>query len=247
MQKKEINYSNAGYWFLVYIPLAIAGFLVTYFTVLSSHMPWLFHVHFVLMTIWIGMVVVQPVLIKRKKLRVHLAIGKFSYFLMPVLILVAWELLHSRYILYMDTLKAEQPLLSQQEVFHKGAIYVLIAFVYIIWLALFYLLAIVNKRRTPVHARYMIAAALTLTGPTVDRIFFALLEINTILGFPAEGVSFLLIDLCLLLLIFFDYRAGKSIRTLLICLGIYIIGQVFYFLADESPLWDSGATLIFNY
>lgn len=87
----------------------------------------------------------------------------------------------------------------------------------------------------------------TLTGPTVDRIFFALLEINTVLGIPAESISFLMIDLCLLLLIFFDYRTGKSIQTLLICLGIYIIGQVFYFLADESPLWDSSATLIFNY
>src|SRR6185503_1380529 len=110
-----------------------------------------------------------------------------------------------------------------------AATWVSITFLYAGWMAILYSLGIINRKRSPVHMRYMVALSLTLLGPTVDRIIGLLLNIPILPGgIPVEAFSFILQDLILTFLLINDYRRKKSTRTLWTCLAIYVIGQVAY-------------------
>jgi hypothetical protein len=68
-------YNNLGYWFLIFVLLAFIGFYKSYFSVLLEPHPSVVHLNFAFMVIWMGLVIVQPLLIKYKKLSVHRTLG----------------------------------------------------------------------------------------------------------------------------------------------------------------------------
>ena len=71
MQKTYNVYHNLDYWFLLPIILVVAGFYKTYFiSFFDGHRP-IIHIHFVLVALWIVMLILQPFLIKLKKLSLH--------------------------------------------------------------------------------------------------------------------------------------------------------------------------------
>jgi hypothetical protein len=241
-------YIQSGYALLLYVPLMVAGFYISYFAVFFTPKPALMHIHFALMVIWMAMVIAQPFLIKNKKTHWHRWVGKASYVVLPLVLWSGWAMLRMGYMNYINSLSVQiengLTKFTQQQILHEGAIYILLGFVYIVWLATLYLLAIVNRKKTATHARYMLAAALTLTGPIVDRIFFSLLGIMKVGALPAETISFFLIDLVLGLLLIYDYKKGNQTQPLMIALIIYMTGQAFYFIAKESIAWDNFATWI---
>jgi hypothetical protein len=248
MSKVLSPYQHSGYGLLLYVPLMVAGFYLSYFAVFFTPKPALIHIHFGLMVSWMTIVIAQPFLIKSKKMHWHRWVGKASYVVLPLVLLSSWAMLRVGYLNYIHSLSEQLEngitKFTDQEILHEGAIYILIAFFYIVWLAILYLLAIVNRKKTATHARYMLAAALTLTGPTIDRIFFSLLEVTKIGTLPAESISFLLIDMVLVVLLIYDYKKGNQTRPLITALIIYVVGQVIYFIAQKSAVWDTLATLI---
>jgi len=241
MHKKGFQYHNLGYWFLLFIVLAAAGFYTTYFTRLAEPMPALIHLHFVLMALWLMMLIAQPFLIKYKKLSWHRLLGKASYLLVPLLLVTAFLLIRNEYYRNLSGLHQEvvngTKHYTEREML-KIAAATPIGLIYFIWFLVFYWLAIKNRRRSPKHARYMLATALTLTGPTVDRIAGIHFHINSIAGISSYIISFLLIDLVLASLLYFDYRNKKETATLWICLLIYTIGQILYFLLPAFDSWS---------
>lgn len=84
----------------------------------------------------------------------------------------------------------------------------------------------------------MLATALTLTGPTVDRIVGIHFHISTIGGLSSFVLSFLIIDLILASLLYLDYR-NKKTKTLWTCLIIYITGQLLYYLLPTFDGWSA--------
>jgi hypothetical protein len=244
MQKTNNLYNNLGYWFLLYIVLAIAGFYTTYFSVLFQPRPTIIHIHFVLMAMWIGMIITQPFLIKYKKRALHRTIGKASYVLVPLLLITAFLMMRMGYYRDINNLQEQAAKglnhFTEAEILKQASADAPIAFIYFSWFALFYCLAIINRHHSSSHARYMLATALTLTGPTVDRIIGIDLKIETIAGFISSYiVSFIIIDVLLALLLMNDYRHKRPVKTLVTCLGIYITGQVLYYFIHGSDWWPS--------
>jgi hypothetical protein len=241
MQKKGFQYHNLGYWFLFYIVLAAAGFYTTYFSRLSASMPPFIHIHFVLMALWLIMLIAQPFLIKYKKLSWHRLLGKASYVLVPLLLITAFLLIRNEYYRNLDGLNKEvisgSKKYSVSEML-KMAAATPIGLFYFIWFLVFYILAIKNRRRSSKHARYMLATALTLTGPTVDRIVGIHFHIYTIGGLSSFVLSFLIIDLVLASLLYLDYSNKKETKTLWTCLIIYITGQLLYYLLPTFDGWS---------
>ena len=235
---KKFQYYDTGYWFLLFIGLAAAGFYTTYFTRILEPMPLVIHFHFVLMVLWIGMLIAQPFFIKYKKLSWHRLLGKVSYVVVPLLLITAFILTRNEY--YRNVSRLEEAVrngsqvYTQQEILHRAAASP-IALVYFTWFLVFYVLAIRNRRNFNQHARYMVATALTLTGPTVDRIIAIHLGLETIGGVSSYFISFLLIDCILGWLLYLDIKKKRDPRALQVCLLVYITGQLFYFLC---PLFD---------
>jgi len=244
MTIKKFQYYNVGYWFMLFIFLAFAGFYTTYFTRIFEPNPPIIHFHFVLMAIWLAMLIAQPFLIKYKKLAWHRLIGKISYVLVPVLLFTGFLLMRNEYFRNIARLEKEVTdglqAYSQPEIL-KLASSSPIALIYIVWFLLFYVWAIINRRNSNKHARYMVATALTLTGPTVDRIIGIHFGIESIAGVSSFIISFLLIDMVLAYLLYLDYKHKRDTKALWTCLLVYVIGQLFFFIV---PLFDWWAIVM---
>tara|TARA_R110002033_G_C3697049_1_gene220331 strand:+ start:19 stop:429 length:411 start_codon:yes stop_codon:yes gene_type:complete len=113
------------------------------------------------------------------------------------------------------------------------------AFISIIWFITFYSLAITFRKKATKHARYMLATALILLSPTLDRFIAINLGIRSVAGISSYIISFLIIDLILLYLLFVDYRNKKEMTTLSTCLLIFIFGQLSFYIMPNFDWWAS--------
>jgi hypothetical protein len=223
-----------AYWYLLLIPLIAWGFYQSYFTTLFTPRPSIIHLHFAFMMIWAAMLITQPLLIRYKKLPLHRTIGKISYVVMPLLLITGFFMI--RFVYYRDLKN-----LGLQ----GAADSVRIILLYLFWLGFFYFRAILNRITTSIHARYMVAASLTMIGPTVDRILYFTFGIEKFFGIiPQESLSYLLQDIILAGLLIYDYRKGKPVKVLWICLLVYMIGQFLYFFVKGKDFWETFVSFI---
>ena len=249
MQKSHNVYYNLGYWFLLLIVLVFVGFYTSYFSVFFQPKVSAIHIHFTLMVLWIAMLITQPFLIKYKKLAIHRMLGKISYVLVPLVLVSGFLMIRFSYYHFIDDLhqKAAQGLnqFNNDQVLQQAAAYEATAFFYISWFALFYSLAVINRRRTIVHSRYMLATALTLLGPTVDRIVLFVFKLEKLPGsIPIESAAFFIADTLIAILLWKDYKDKRPTKTLWTCLLIYIIGQVLFFTVPGTNWWQHFMSLI---
>lgn len=210
----EKTYKNTGYFMLLLVALAALGFYKTYFsqfpdftensTALSHSKVSIFdHIHATLATLWIFFLIIQPLLIRYGKLKIHRTIGKISYVIFPLLIF-------SFIVLIARILHANHPIVAYMPI-ADGTL-----------LALFYSLAIYNRKNTPQHMRYMIGTATVFLGPTFGRIshFFLGLEGNV-----SQNIQYVFINLIFLGLILLDSKHGRNFQPYIVILVVWIMHQ----------------------
>lgn len=201
----EKEYRNVGFIFLLFIPLTFLGFYKTYF-VLSPEFTGTVgiytHIHALVASIWITLLITQPLLIRYKNFKLHRFFGKISYFIFFALILSFIPQMIKEYGKNLFPLNASFD---------------------IVLLMLFYTLAIKYKNKVAIHMRYMIAIALIFIGPTLGRIIFFLLELENL---GALHIPYLIVIGILLGLIFWDKKNDREYKPYLIALisfTIYLI------------------------
>lgn len=243
MSKAYHDYVNFGYFLLVLLIMSAVAFTPAYFRLLSSDLPGVMHVHAILMYGWLMIIIAQPLLIKSKNFTVHRWLGRLTLLWMPLLVVSSYLMFQYAYERDLDVLtkKALESggLTSVEDAVRQARIYTALGFYYFFGLIIFYPLGIANRRNRTIHAKYMIAASLMVTGPIVDRTLFFLadsLKINA--GFPLEYVSFVLIDCVLVWLLYDDLKRNESMRTTLICFGILFSGQLLYHTGRTSEAWQ---------
>lgn len=76
------------YFFVAVALISLLGFFNTYlkFFPSFSKFPFLIHIHFFAFMAWPVLFIIQPILIKKKKIPGHRKLGKLSYFLAPILL-----------------------------------------------------------------------------------------------------------------------------------------------------------------
>jgi hypothetical protein len=201
----EKEYRNIGIIFLLFIPLTFLGFYKTYFVLSPEFVGTVdayTHIHAFTASLWITLLIVQPLLIRSKNFSLHRTFGKISYLVFFALILSFIPQMIKEY--------------------GKG-LFPLNASFDIILLMLFYILAIKYKKDVAIHMRYMIAIALIFVGPTLGRIIFFLLELEYLGPFQ---IPYLIVISILLGLIFWDKKNGKNYKPYLVAVaafGIYLI------------------------
>lgn len=249
MPKTYNLYHNLGYWFLLLIALVFAGFYTTYFSVILQPRDPVIHFHFLVMTLWMVMLIVQPFLIKYRKRPLHRMIGKISYVLVPLVLISGFLVIRLSFSNAVNDLQQKSMKglnqLTPEQIQLKAASFMGLPVIYLLWLGIFYVLAVYHRRRSSIHARYMLATALTFLGPTVDRIIFFSLRVEKLWGIiPIETVAFFLADAVLALLLWKDHVDKKPTGTLRNCLIIYISGQVLYFLLPGTYGWQYFVSLL---
>ena len=203
------TYKYLGYFLLLLIPLIFAGFYKTYFQPFPNFTKnidvWL-HIHSVIATLWVAILIVQPFLITNKKVAWHRRIGKLSYVVFPLLIL------------------SFTPRIVQT--YNAGDYkYLFFPVADGFLLILFYSLSIYYKKKAAKHMRYMIASALVLLGPTVGRIGPHLLGWSELL---TQNVQYGIIYSILISLILYDIKNKRKFQPYLIAIAGFIIHQIIY-------------------
>jgi hypothetical protein len=155
---------------LLFITLQI-GFHPTYFKYSPEFkkFTWLHHIHGMLMASWIILLVVQPILIHKGKLAAHRFIGKLSYIVAPLMIASMFLILRFSY--HKGILKRPSDAVIS---FQSLTIMQLICF------TLFFILAIISKKNTFKHMRYMIGTALVFVTPPLSRVLGEYFKIEII-------------------------------------------------------------------
>lgn len=205
----EKAYKNLGYILILLIPLTFLGFLKTYFNQIPTFekniTPYI-HIHAGIASVWILMLIAQPILIRNRKNKLHKKIGKISYLLFPLLIL-------SFIPQMIRIINSDNPNI----LFFPLADSLL--------LILFYSLAIYHRKNMSKHMRYMIGTALVFLGPTIGRIGPLILGLSENV---TQNSLYGLIYLILIGLIFLDRKYRKNYQPYLIILSTWVIHQVIF-------------------
>ncbi|MFK8060876.1 MAG: hypothetical protein AB8B78_12390 [Polaribacter sp.] len=209
----EKAYRNIGFIFLIFIPLTFLGFYKTYF-VLSPEfvgtVDFFTHIHALIASLWMILLIVQPLLIRYKNYKLHRIFGKISYVVFPALLLSFIPQMIKEY---------------GKNLFPLNAVFD------VILLLLFYILAIKHKKNIAVHMRYMISIALLFIGPTLGRIIFIFLGLENLGSFH---IPYLTVIIILTYLIFWDKKNNRNYKPYLLALASFLIYLIALYLIDVN-------------
>jgi len=226
----ETGYKNVSLLFAVVFGIVVLGFFKTYFGLFPSftNVTMIQHVHGLLFTTWFVLLVVQPLLIRYGKYRAHRIIGKFTYVLVPCIIISIHFIAREAYL---NAVAAHTP--------RKNVLANTYFQVYQIFdFALLYLLAIINVRPTSAHMRYMIATSLAIAGAGLRRFFGHDFGMS---GDAALLYGFLVPDLFLVGLIVYDKIKGQNSKAYIVSLIILAISHYSFYFLPYSALWQAVA------
>lgn len=221
-------YKHSEWLILAVILLIIWGFSKPYFLLFPEFQGVMSveHYHFVLMAMWCVILFTQPLLIKYKKIEIHRILGKLTFILIPLL-------LHSIFLVIKASYYSKLGEVSQTQVLARLAIQLPDIFAF----AFFYVLAIVYKKNTKYHLRFMLATALLMFGPAIFRIFrdhFGIIPIN------ASSYTFIASDILCLGFLLYDIYKKQPYQPFLIIL-ITLLIEHFIFAIRMTSLWQSFA------
>ncbi len=226
-----MNSTNAihkhSYLFFCLIPVfAVIGFWPTYFAGAIRPISVLDHAHGLAMFGWCAMLITQALLIRNGARSTHRAVGKISYLLVPFIILSTLALANER--------------INQRGLNMEGHYILMLQITMLSQFVIFYALAIKNRKRPDVHARYMICTALPMLDPIFARVLiFNFLTPETL---PlSQYFTYALTDLILVALVFMDWRSSKRKDVFLPMLGVLVVTQLPTFFVVGTPVWAAFA------
>lgn len=207
MRKARLDYTNSSILFIGLLFVSVIAFWPTYYAIFLSS-EFYIHLHAFFAVLWFGMLIVQPYLIKKKRLELHRQIGKVSYFIAPFVVISVVLLAHERLILASESFYPIQTYILYLQIS--------LAFAF----AITYGLAIYYRRTKPIHARFMVATSFTFIDPIFARLFNIMAPNAT---WNNQMITFMLVNLILIVLSILDRNNRKTKWVYPSLLLIYLI------------------------
>lgn len=234
-------YPRAHYYVLIVLAVIVAGFWPSYFSVWGD-VPWQFHAHGVVASIWVCMVVAQSWTAHHKKqLPLHRAIGMASLFLFPFLIAGLFAIIDITGKNYV----AHDPV----RIMFGGSFLVGVALGAAAYVTVFYR-ALKYRRQVWIHAGYMLTTPLILFESPFSRVLNMFVPPFIIHGLadlkwvmPAVLWS-MAIELAVIAAIWLKYR-GKA-TPFLVAGGFIAAQMVAMGLLGDLAVWNPMLTAIGN-
>ena len=190
----------------------------------GDNQSWTLHFHLMVMTLWCLMLIAQPILIAKKKNKIHKIIGRASWVLVPIILVSIWLVIRHSFFRMEAHLSIEQ---NMQQVFFP--------FSQMLLFGVFYLLAILNTHNPRIHMRYIIVSSVSLLGPTVGRINFSSV------GLGSLDMDLWIMNLFLIGFIVYDLVNKKQYLPYYMGLGAYALMHWAYYSFSSTELWQIGA------
>ena len=94
----KLRFDLSVYYFIGLVVLILFGFWPSYFSKFfngTANFTFYFHFHASIVGIWVSMLIIQPILIRKKKIHLHRLVGKISYLVSPLIFISIMLLSHS--------------------------------------------------------------------------------------------------------------------------------------------------------
>lgn len=224
-------FRQSGFLFLALIGLVFLGFSKTYFFKLDESFPVFIHVHVLLVGAWLLLIAGQAFLIRADERSVHRQLGEVSYLLAPLIIISGIYLARTFYEQRLGTVGLENNL-----------DFLWWAVSHFVLFGVFFILAIVYRKRAELHSRFMITASLLFVSPALLRVFDMLgISLGNI---SPMGLSFIAIDLLLIGLIVNDFFQKHTIVPFTFGLFSFVFIQLGVTYAGDTAAWRLLAHLL---
>lgn len=228
----EKGYRNLVYFFGVILLITFVGFYKKYFS-LAPDFPGLkniHHFHAAMLITWLGLLVIQPILIIKKRNSLHRSIGKLSYLIVPLAFISMLLVYRNQYFNFVQQGESEEFVLA----------FIFSPSTDAIPFALLYLLAILNKKDTARHMRYMITTGIVIGGPGLGRIFMTWFGMDI---FMAIQLVTMITLLTFLTLIIYDRVKKKSFRInpYTIAFIIWLVPNILIIFFPATAAWQGFA------
>jgi hypothetical protein len=220
--KSKIRFEISGYYFIALFVLVILGFWPSYFAKYldgTANFNLYFHFHAAMVTLWIFMLIMQPLLIRKKKLALHRAIGKLSYIVFPFIFISVILLMHSRHNIDDENL----------------GIQLLVPFKDLIILGTAYFIAIKYRHNIQLHARGMLATGIVFIEPALIRLIMNLFGASSAAYLATIAIIYALLIGWIILER--HQKVGRWVFPLV--LGLYMILHSIIIFNIHIGIWES--------
>ena len=192
-----------------------------------EHFNWYMHLHGMVMMAWVFMLLLQPILILKGRIKWHRQVGKLSYVLAPLVLVMLYLANRDRYL---DLLvNSGQP---------AAVARLAISLPEAVFFAILFSLAILYRRRPALHMRYMVSTAFLFINPALGRMFRTYFDLKV--GFP-YGSTIILSLVGLITIV--DSLRTKRISPFIVVFGLLLLHRVIWELRD-TPFWQATGSAI---
>lgn len=203
--------------------IALIGFWPSYFSYLlgsNIHVSYYMHFHAFVALLWISILIIQPILIKKKYHSSHRFVGKISYFIVPLFYISVILLAHSR-------------LYEIEETDIWRGLWIVLKDLFIFGVS--YFIAIINKRKMNIHARGMIVTGLVFIEPSLVRFMkYVFFPSNSLIAYWS---TIIIIYSILIVLIFIERNKKEGKWVFPLTLGLYIFFHSVFIFQIEIESW----------
>lgn len=224
---KSKHYKYAHIFLALGLLVVLIGFSKTYFNNLGQF-SFSYHLHGITATLWMILLIVQPYLFQKGKLKAHRFLGWSSLILVPTIIIGGIVMMK---------------LMIQGQANYPPNIVYTLAFIDVCTLfgfGVLYMLALYFRKNLMLHSRFMVSTIFGPLVPALTRLFLIVLGVASNFT-DALTYSYVAIELVLLLIIWRE-RHAKEIKFTYIPFLIFIVVQhiLIYYVND----WKGWKTLM---
>jgi hypothetical protein len=176
-------------------------------------------------TSWIVLLIVQPILVRKKKLSIHRQVGKLSFIILPLFFVSVILLKHS---------------LIGGEVTEGLGAGLWLQLKDLVIIGTMFTIAMVNKKTMQIHARAMIATGIVFIEPTLGR-FIMLTVLPEPDFFLGLGITVSIMYALIISLIILERKQTKGRWVFPLLLAMYVVFHILIFFEISFPLWDAIA------
>jgi len=227
---KSKYYKYAHIYLALGLVVVLIGFSKSYFNKLSEF-SFSYHLHGISATLWMLLLIIQPYLFQKGKIKTHRLLGRSSLVLVPLIIIGG--------VIMMK-------LMIQGQANYPPNIVYTLAFIDVCTLfgfAVLYILALYFRKNLKLHSRFMVSTIFGPLVPALTRLYLIVLAVASNFT-DALTYSYLAVELVLLIIILKE-RNVKEIKMTYVPFFIFIVVQhiLIYYVDD----WNWWKTLMNNF
>ncbi|NND45970.1 MAG: hypothetical protein HKN58_11655 [Xanthomonadales bacterium] len=228
---RSFHLARSGPYFLGLLLLAMVAFWPSYLSLGPRGSNAYTHFHAIMATLWMLMLIAQPLAIRAGRLQQHRALGRLSFVLAPLFIVAVLLLANFR-------MNAVPPQAYPLQTYILWLQFSIVTLFTVSWIA-----AILARKQFVLHARFMVCTGLTLIDPVLIRILF---WIQMPPPFNYQWITFGLTDAVLLFLIWYERRGGRAddggFKVFPAMLALFVLMQIpALFGLTQQGWWQSFA------